>query len=213
MTRDQAVARIKQGLGFRTDRDDEAVLMLQEAQRFYEQGKTLPWFLIEEGTLSLVYLTDPNVVALPDGFIREVERRNGVYYTTDEGAKVVLKKKNWGDALDAYSEEEPAAPEVYVLRSSSVYFLPDASEDFTINFPYYKKADVLENPSDENVWLENAPELLIGEAGYRLAGDMRDERAMKIVFDPMRKMAWDAVMRETIAREEASLLQSMGSDL
>lgn len=212
MTRDDAVARIKQGLGFRSDRDDECVLMLQEAQRFFEMGKTLPWFLIEEGTLDLVYLTDPNIVALPDGFIREVEGRT-VYYENDDGDLVEIKKRSWATAFAAYANEEAAAPEVYVVRASTVYFFPTADADYTFHFPFYKKAAILENPSDENVWLEEVPELLIGEAGYRLAADMRDERAMKMVFDPMRKTAWDSVLRETIAREEAALKQAFGSDL
>lgn len=212
MTRDQAVARIQQGLGFRSDREDECALMLQEAQRFFEQGKTLPWFLIEEGTLDLVYLTDPNIVALPTGFIREVEART-VYYENDDGELVAVTKKSWATAFDAYANEEAGTPEVYVLRASDIYFFPAATADFTYQFPFYKKAAVLENPSDENVWLEEAPELLIGEAGYRLSSDMRDERAMKMVFDPMRKQAWESVLRETIAREEAALKQAFGSDL
>ena len=137
-----------------------------------------------------------------------------VYFINDENEKVILRKRPFKSAFDAYRFEAPGAPEVYALLSTQLYFLPGVGtgDTYTITLPYYKAGVELDEGTDTNVWLENIPELLIGEAGYRLAYDLRDQGA-KELFDSMRKEAWDAVFRETIAREEAARDLSVGSDL
>lgn len=207
MERSEAVARIQQGLGFRTDLEDECAAALREAQRFYEKGKTLPWFLRTTTTLSVLEAT--RAVEIPERFIRETERP--VIYTDDEGIEIRIKKRDYMHAWEAYRLEEAGAPEVYVLTRGELHFFPLPDADYTVTFPFYQAAEVLDS-NIENTWLEEIPELLIGEAGYRLAADLQDAAGVKL-FDSMRKQAWDSIFRETLAREEAQLDLSFGSDL
>jgi hypothetical protein len=61
-----------------------------------------------------------------------------------------------------------------------------------------------------NDWLTYAPEWLIGEAGFRLAKDLRDTTAVDL-FDDMRQRARAASFGELIADEDAGGPIVMGS--
>ena len=187
-------------------------LRMQESQRNMEQGKTLPWFLIEEDN-PLTLAIDTNTVALPEGFIREVDWQPMRYIdstaTTPTPRKVM--KKTFEDALDAYGARLDGAPLVYVIRKEEFYFFPAADVEYTLYHSYYKAGDILDT-NIENVWLEVVPELLIGDAGARMAADLRDDYA-KGLFGEIRNAAWDSVFKETIMRGEAARRQAVGSGL
>lgn len=212
MDRDTAVARIQDGLGFRTDLAAKIILRLQESQRNLEQGKTLPWFLIiEDATLSLA--DRANTVTIETGFIREVDWQPMRFIDTSSGSAKPKKvpKRTFENAIDAYGDLQDGPPKVYVLRKSDYYFFPTADQAYTLYHSYYKKGDVL-TTNIENVWLLNCPELLIGDAGARMAADLRDDFAVDL-FGRMRDAAWQAVFNETIMREEAARRQQVGSGL
>lgn len=215
MLRSVAVQRISEGLGFMADGnalEARIVLRLQEAQRDLEKGKTLPRFLIQEdATLSL--LSGTHTVAIPAGFLRLDDEVLPHFTPTDSDLPFFLTKRFYTDAVLANIREEstPRAPSVFVLRKSVLDFITNADKDYTIYWNYYKAADVLTSDT-ENAWLANAPEWLIGEAGYRIAQSSRDQDAMAI-FDDIRKRGRAAIFADDLLTEESGGPLVMGANL
>lgn len=213
MLRSVAVTRINAGLGFRSGLDSTIILRLQEAQRELESGKTLPRFLLEEDvTLSLA--SGAHTVALPTGYIRFAE--NGLrYYATGSEKPIFLVRKSYPDAVQAYigEDNDPKGPKVYAIRNGSIDFITTADQAYTIYADYYKRADVL-TTDIENAWLADlsgGAEWLIGEAGMRMAADLRDKDAISI-FNTMVSRAHAAFFGNELAEEEADGPFVMGSD-
>lgn len=221
MTRTEAIARINQGLGFRSaglPLESNIILMLQEAQRNLERGKTLPKFLlVEDFALSL--LVGTHTVAKPTGFLRESDETKIRFYPLNSTKPRFLDRRFLIDALQANSHvtaenpeapEQPAGPSVYVIRQSVIDFIVTADTNYTLYLDYYKAGTVLTTDA-ENIWLANAPEWLIGEAGVRIARDLRDGEAVA-TFTEMRQMARAAIFAEDITAETASGPLQMGAN-
>jgi hypothetical protein len=201
MTRDQAVARIQQGLGFRPDKATEIANILIERQRQLERGRTLPLFLLVEDA-SLTLSASTNSISLPSNFLRRASSR--IRYTVSgQNRPEFISWKDYEDSLNAYEVNYSAGPQVAVLRNSTILFAPTADKEYTLTWDYYKKADVLSTGSSTNEWLDDdyLPELLIGEAGMAIAKDLRDKEAIAI-FAQMAKDARDALFKDTILQED-----------
>lgn len=217
MTRDQAVQRINQGIGFRpagNPLESTIVLMLQEAQRDLEHGKTLPRFLLMENQV-LVLLNGTRSIAFPTGFLRDSDETR-IRITMKNGVglqkPVFLSRRYLIDAFQAYRDLFILeAPKVYIIRQSTVLFPNNADADYSLTLDYYKADDILSS-NIENKWLANAPEWLIGEAGYRLAMDLRDADAVA-KFDRMRQQGRAASFGDDLARELSSQPLEMGANL
>lgn len=197
MDRDTALLRITDGLGFRSDLATKVILRMQETQRDLERGDTLPDFLIKEGqTLSLLQVG--NSVALPDDFLRRssLELR---YTPADSTISKTVPWRNYDAAYQTFSDRDPTGPSVAVLRASTILFFPIADRDYTLTWDYYAKAALL-TTNVENVWLANAPELIIGDAGLRMALDIRNKEAQGL-FGAMYKEARRVWFNETVIRE------------
>jgi hypothetical protein len=202
MTRDEARGIIQRGLGFRTDRADDIVSAMQQAQRLFEQGKTLPWFFIQEDQ-EITLAADASTASIPEGFIREIERNQGMRFIPSGGTTYRWITKAWYDELqDVHRTTETGEPSYYVIRKSTFLFDRPASAATTLYWDFYKKAEVLTS-NVENAWLANAPDLLIGAGGEIIARDLRDDRALA-KFQELRMAAWDAVIRENAMREVAN---------
>ena len=212
MLRLVAIQRISDGLGFRVGLDATIALRLQEAQRDLEKGKTLPLFLLQENqTLSLP--ATQHVVSLPTGFMREEPDNLLHYFPSGSGMPIYLARKLYIDATLAQLKDvtPPAAPQVYVLLKNTIDFIVNANAPYTLYWSYYKRGALLTSDV-ENEWLEEtagAPEWLIGEAGFRLAKDTRNQTAMQL-FDDMRTQGRAACLAEIIAREESGGPYVMG---
>jgi hypothetical protein len=221
MTRSEAVTRINDALGFRVAGNPiEAVAIrrLQEAQRDLEAGKTLPRFLLQEDQ-TLLLPAGEHALALPTGFIREDDDNRLHFTSADTNLPLYLKSMRYVDAvLQVTTQQRPdepqlqtVAPSVYVIRKSTVDFITLADQDYTLIWNYYKADDLL-TTDIENQWLANAPEWLIGEAGSRLALDLRDEVA-KGLFDEMGTKGRAAVFGDILADEDAGGPLIMGAYL
>lgn len=222
MLRDAAVQRINRAIGFRASGNPlETTIIdtLQEAQRDLEKGKTLPKFLIQEDqTLTLV--AGQHSVALPTGFLRDVDETRIRYYETTNSVRPrFLKRTYMDDAILASSfrsetdPETPArnrAPSVYVIRRATIDFITVANQNYTLFWDYYKADQVLSS-NIENLWLANASEWLIGEAGARLAADLGNQQAAAS-FEAMRTKGRAAVFGEILASELSSGPLQMGGN-
>jgi hypothetical protein len=215
MNRTVAVQRINEGLGFMADGnalEAKIILRLQEAQRDLEKGKTLPKFLLQEDQ-TLSFLSGDHTVALPDGFLRLDDEVLPHFTPSTSDLPTFLTKKSYMDAVVANILEtnEAVAPSVFVLRRTVIDFITTADQDYTLLWNYYKAADAL-TTDIENAWLENAPEWLIGEAGYRIAQSARDSDAMAI-FEDIRKRGRAAIFAEDLLQDESGGPFVMGANL
>lgn len=209
MLRSLAVARIQQGLGFRSDRATEIITALQEEQRDLERGKTLPKFLLLEDQ-ALTLAATANAVALPATFLR---RSNILisYISPYSTRPRFIPWRDYGAAARDYGAFNPGGPAAVSIRKSTLWFEPLSDRAYSLTWTYYKKADLL-TTDIENAWLaaDNSPELLIGGAGLRMALDMRNKDAVQ-VFSVMQQKARAALFGDTVT-EEADDQVTMGGD-
>jgi hypothetical protein len=213
-----AVQRVNAALGFRPDGhslEAQIALRFAEAQDDLEMGKTLPKFLLQEdATLNLT--TGNHTVAIPTGFARADDERPISYVVTGTSfPKFLQQKRIYKDAIDAYSQSDfnTTGFKVYVIRNSVIDFIVNAPSNTTFTWNYYKFADTFAL-GNENQWLahKTAKWWLIGEAGYRIAYDLRDANA-KALFDDMRQKGRAATFGDILAREDESGPLVMGADL
>lgn len=211
MLRDVAITRIQNGLGFRTDRAAEIALRLQEAQRDLEKGKTLPKSLLVTGNV-LSLISGDNYVNLPADFLRRAG--NFTYTLAASEVPRFVTWKGHQDAIESYWDEDLSSPQVAVLEPTLIRFYPGANENISLTWNYYKRAAIL-TTNIENEWLEEEqgiPEWLIGEAGYRMAFDTRDQHAMTL-FDNMRKTARASLFSDIVLQEDNEEQLVMGANL
>lgn len=206
---DAAVALIQQGLSFRSDLVSAIVASLVEAQLEQERGKTLPWWLVQEDqTLSLS--AGVGSVALPSGFLREVEDEEPYRSDTATGGVVHIRKVPFDEAKAVYSTYENSNPIVYAIRKTTLEFFPTPAEAMNVTWSYYK-ADDAPTLGAENVWLANAPYVLIGRAGEIIAEDAKDGQAL-VKFQRM-YARWKPVLEAQIAeRAAAAQYFTLGGD-
>lgn len=217
MLRSEAIGQIKRGLGFVTATltlgesiDDIIIKELQNAQRIFEQGKTLPWFLEEVATIPFVSGTGTYV--LPADFIRERDDDPLYYVDSATSRPVFIPKGDWAVLAKAWQGVDDDTPLAYATTPGNqfqVFPTPDFSGDFLLK---YYKHDVVLDAEMENLWLEHAPEALIGKAGWIIAGNRGNAQAQG-VFKAQFTDAWDALFREVVARDTESYRYRMGGQL
>lgn len=219
MTRNTAVQRINDGLGFRAagnSQEPKIIERLKEAQKDLEHGKTLPKCLLQEDA-PLTLLAGTHSVALPAGFLRLDEDNMPYFYSPDSLRAVPLRKAvTYQQALvwvANYSLETKGAPRLFVLRNTVIDFITTADRQYNIVWNHYKAAAVLDSEIT-NAWLEDdsASMWLIGEAGYRMAMDARDAEAIGI-FDKLRTAGRAACFGEILASEDSGGPLVMGANL
>ncbi len=214
MTRDEAVAEVQTGLGFRTDLDTLIVTRMQQVQVLLERGRTLPWFLLEEeATVSVAAAA--NDAPLPTGFIRETEyKTGGLRYVSDEGKPVFLQKVPYDESLlalwreDAATSSAPKFPSLYALRTSKFVVYPAPTAALTLYLDYFKAGTVLDSDIT-NVWLTNAPYLVIGNTGASVARTLKNTSAFE-EFSAQAQTAWSSVLAENVQRQAANRRYVLG---
>jgi len=219
MLRDEAVRRIDDALGFRTTGHSltaAIVSRLQEAQNELENGKTLPPFLLAEN-YTLALLVGARAVAKPPGFLRESDETLIRRYEAGSDFPLFLARKYFIDAYQAYSDGttagDPGPPLVYVMRKDTINFVTAADQEYSLYLDYYKAADPLTS-NIENVWLADAVGKwwLIGEAGMKIAADLRDQNAATI-FSAMASKARTSLFSKIVDDELAGGPLMMGANL
>lgn len=190
MTRDEAVAIIKRGLGFlsSTTHDDAIIAALKQAQFAREGGRSLPEFLLQEDE-TLAITADTANYTLPTGFLREDIDFNPVTITDSDGDVTILEPLGYDEAKALYEEGAEGTPEVYSVRKTEVWLFPTPDAALTLTWSYFKNDTVLDT-NVENQWLANAPYVLIADAGLKMAKDLRDQAAAAIY--QAEKSEWDA---------------------
>lgn len=214
-----AIKRVSRGIGFRRDGNNletHIAACFQEAQDDLEMGKTLPKFLLQEGQ-SLILTATNNTVNLPDKFARPSDDEYIHYVKTNESTPTFLQPKAiYSDAVKAYQGSDLTMTngfKVYVIRNQVIDFIIPATTTTTFTWSYYKYADDFALDT-ENAWLahKSAKWWLIGECGYRITQDMRDDRAAAI-FDGIRQRGRAATFADILALEDSAGPLQMGANL
>ena len=215
MTRDEAIAQIQQGLGFRSDRQNEIVNALQQAQRLLELGRTLPNFLIARRQ-TLTIDAGTGALTLPTGFLRlfEEPEMEGAIFLLDENDNeyYALERVNRGTTLRRFTDSDPGKPIAYSLEGKSgavLYVYPERDVEYSASWGYYQSGGELSTNSSTNLWLVNNPEALIGRAGMLIAEDLRNGTAYA-KFEKLYTNAWASGFADDIQSDEADAPLSMG---
>lgn len=210
MDRSTAVTRVQRDLGFKTTLSTEIVDALKDSQSELEKDNFLPWFLQSEVT-SAATVDGEERVALPTGFLREWTDDGLWYYdgtaAVDERWTLLVK-----DDIEFLRGLYPGEgkPVAYALDPSYFRIFPTPDEAYTLKMIFYK-ADTVLSSDVENKWLEHAHELMIGEAGMKIAGPVRDEPAMEI-FQSMSNRGRARLIKATEARMEEQRRYVMGGE-
>ena len=166
MTRDKAIARIQQVLGFRRDLVDEVQAGLIEAQEDAESGELgfIPWFLRTRSLYNIA--AGVASIALPEDYLREYDHETFALWFLGIGpAQRVEYFSSTGDGTLKSGQVAYWVNTVnHTLELDRGYDSPIRAE-----YLYYKK-DVVINGNIENLWLENGSQYLIGSAGSKMSG-------------------------------------------
>lgn len=214
----EAVDLMKRRLGFRRNLDTECLFELREAQKRCESvSRTQPWFLIQENA-TITTVAQTATVDLPDDFIKEPDditsliRYNPIYGNSLVGVRF-LTKADSTDVVPYYTDSTGTlivgGPRSYILGKTQLNFFPTPDAAYTLYWNYHAKDDVIEL-TEENQWLKYLPDYVIGEAGVRLARDIRNAEAVS-AFTSMFNDGQRALIAGNVERELAGRELRMGS--
>lgn len=210
MNRGEAVSEIQRVLGYRSDKATEAALLLNYQQQECERQPDLPWFLREENTAMVSVAGDPRL-PLPTGFLKEWQEDPLAVQTLNASGLTIWKTlaKDTPSYLRETTQETGdlgfGFPLGYNRDAVSFILFPTPDDIYTFRMIYYKADVVLAVDADENKWLINLPYLLIGRAGLRIAGAVRDQSASQtfglMIQESMAKINnWNTELEEAGAR-------------
>jgi hypothetical protein len=206
MFRAEAISRIQQGLGFRTDLEDEILLALEEAQREFEIGVTLPWFLVQEDQ-TILTVPATRGIDFPTGFLRLVEDEGPYYDSADEGISY-LAIRPYDEALKYYEEFDSGAPRALAIRKASFAVFPLPDIEYSITLSYYRSCTCLDT-NTETGWLLYFPDMLLNRAGMLVAENL--EHSVSYEKFERKYTFWrQKYLTEIAARENQNMPRMMG---
>ena len=201
-----AVDTIGYRLGNRTDLDDRIAAEIRLAQVELEQGPDLPWFLVSEVAYATTSAGEERL-GLPSDFLREYEEGCLWLYDADQSIPWIQLGKESLEDLRAATEQElidpSGAPTHYAVSGGYFRLFPTPDDTYTIKMVYYKKATTLTADADTNDWLTNAPEVLISEAGLKMAAHIKDASAMQ-AFQMTYDRAWNRLQLANAERKHVN---------
>lgn len=208
MLRDAAISIITSRLGERSDLTTLAIAEMQLIQTSLEQAPVLPWFLMK--LQSGAYCTaGEEKVPVPSDFLRETEDGESCLWVQEEGGSPIpLVKNDYANVKARYPDA--GMPKQYALVADYFRFgpVPDAAYKLTM---LYFAADAVLSTNIENLWLKNAPELMIALTGKKLAMYIQDP-GLAGVFEQDAQASYVRLHTMDVARKEAGRFRAMGED-
>lgn len=206
MLRDDAVALIKQGLGFRKDLDEEIITQMKVEQAQLERSATLPYFLISEFA-NINTVIGEERIPLPTDFLQEYEE--GTLWHFDSEAVLGEQYRPLGKALlDEVKTTLTGPPETYVVTDELFRLFPLPDKIYNLKMIYYFQ-DVVLDDNVENQWLKFASDLILGLTGLYMAEEIENDKAMA-KFEKRAARASDRLFRENEARKHTNVRYIMG---
>ena len=218
MIRDAAVQIIKDRLqrGSSTSLDASIVTEMQYVQQYVlEADAFLPWFLINDySDASFVTVADTETVAVPAGFLREVEAGALWIEAAADDNNIPWKRlqKDMYEALRASTlYEATGKPKTFALLGSSLYLKKTPDAAYLLRWLFFK-ADTVLSTNIENNWLKYAADWLLNETGTIMAANYIRDPEMTQIFAAQALRARKRVMVDDEARKHANTHYSMGDD-
>lgn len=218
MLRDAAVARVKQGLGFKKNLDAEIVIAFQELQADLETSSELPFFLRKKYAASFATVASTRTVNAPTDFIREWDDDPlSIIYTDGTNTSYTQElikdspaflKLRWPQ--ETLPLTSLSVPKGYARINDTFYFYPLPSQVFTFDGSYYAKDDLL-TTNIENKWLKELPYILIARAGLQLAQGLHDDKALT-TFGAMNDIFTAKLHLMTTADDQAGAKPVIGGE-
>ena len=212
MTRDEAVALMKQRMGNNNDTSLDALIVteMQFVQStLLEQAPELPWFLY--GSQDVVESTEE--ITAPTGYLREFA---GTPLQVYNGNKFVKFSKGDQVSLDAYDFNTTYAyPVAYANEELNVnevnlrVFGWDGSSNYTVRWNGYY-ADTALSTNVENKWLKFAPDLLIAETGVIISSQYNSFMQFAQIFADQKNKALARLQARNAVWEEDVIDRRMG---
>lgn len=134
-----------------------------------------PWFLRETDS-TLVTVAESDSVTLPSDFNGFDEDWGGVWWqdtsrpSYDQWTK--LEKIRYADAVAAYRDDEDGllgSPKVFDIANLTLLLRPVPDIVYSIKVDYYKNDTAPADSASTNLWLTNAPKLLIAATAQIVA--------------------------------------------
>jgi hypothetical protein len=206
MTRDEAVATIRNRLGNRGPAFDPMIVdELKRAQDHFEQNGTPPWFLVKTDS-SRSTTAGERRLTLPGDWIMESED-DGIWLLAPGGVR--LAKREYRALRGSAFYTANGRPEMYAIVGTTMYLFPTPDKEYGLELNYYAADAKLDSGDVENGWLKYAPWLLIAKAGLEVARTLRDEAAVAIFSNRLAEAKLD-LLRQTEARRQEGLEAFMG---
>lgn len=201
-------------------------------------GSFLPWFLRSENTTSFTVPGEERV-PVPTDFIREWDDdalwffnpnpnppaipppyNPGSWFPLDKD-ELSYNRMRWGphwpNMAPPYPQPPPMpnwpGPRAYSLDGKYFRIFPLPQQAWQLKMIYYQHDTPLDptNSASTNRWLTNAPNVLIGEAGYNVAATARDNDRMQY-FEKIRDEALARCYVDTIAQDAEGQRMIMGRE-
>ncbi len=198
----EVIEQINIKAGFRRD-VPKATMALTLAINHLENDRFLPWFLLSEYEHTLT-CTNESRIPLPDRFLKGYEEGE-LYYLDDEGIPQLLYKADLDDAEAEYQGASPGAPVHYAQTGKYFRIFPRPDKAYTLRMIYYKKSRTAwADPDNINIWLDEAPRLVIACAAIILMEDTRDIKGIQIQ-DAVREVERSNLLARNVERHEINL--------
>ncbi len=198
MNQTEIATMIKGRLGNRTGtaRDAQILAEMQFRQAVLEREAVLPWFLLEEASLTV----NAEEISLPTGFIREYED-DSMFLADSDGYYHQLDKRIPTHIFEDDDLRGTGMPSAYYLLTE-LHFFPTPDVSYTGRLFYYKAQTAFTSGST-NAWSTYAPDLMAAETGYSIARYLRDFNARDMFAEEIGD-ARRRVIAENTARKEAA---------
>jgi hypothetical protein len=203
MDRDTAVNLVALRLGNRPELAESIIAEMQLAQQSLEiglqlpQGGTfLPWFLLTEKASTTTLVLEERL-SVPADFLGLPDEEEAALWLDDKA----LVPSDYADLVHEFKDSEPGEPTHYALVGEYFRLRPIPSAVFPISMLYFGRGAVLD-ANIENIWLKEAPLLLISQTTMQVADYLADHEAMQKAGVVASKEAM-RIYNTTIARQEA----------
>jgi hypothetical protein len=201
MTLEDMKALLAGRLGQRSDIDQMIYAEIRQAQSTLEKTPPYPWFL----ETAVQTESDEGNALLPDDFIEMVEDAVYIIKATDDVTYYSPMVKLHGVDQEHASNVTWGTlgrPRYFSISGQALWVIPGPDKSYTFVFRYFQKDDVLSSPSSENLWSTRAEDLLVAEAGWHVARNIRDAEAAAM-FGQDRAEARRRIAQETTSRRES----------
>lgn len=157
-----------------------------------------PWFL-ESEMAEAATTAGEGRLPVPYNFLREIE--DHALWLKVNDVWVALEKDDYDSLFERYGEY-PGIPEKYAIVGRYFALFPIPDDAYPVKMRYYGRQDA-------DVWLQEAPELLMAEMGVQMAGKYLHNPDLALMFETDRKEALERLAVEQVAREEVNRDRTM----